>query len=212
MVYVCTICIKYIVLWLHKIRVSCSLLEGRVALLPKTRCSDCSCFSSKPMPRCLYYSCFSSKPLSRHREVLVDISRATQVQAVGLHCHLSHILDYHTTYHSTLTTPFRQNMNHLFVRILFLHPVNIKHILFIPTIILFPGLSIGIFLLFLKSCFFAFCINVFRVLFLVPTDYTCQSTGLLKTINDDNKTFFATMFSGSCVSLLPTPRAKALAS
>merc|ERR1712037_599081 len=58
--------------------------------------------------RCLY-SCFCSKALSRHMKglVVVDISRATQVQGAGLPFQLSHVQDYRTTYHSMLTTPSR---------------------------------------------------------------------------------------------------------
>merc|ERR1711971_148809 len=71
-------------------------LAGRegAALPSKTRCS---------------YSCSSSKSLARRREMVlvVNISRVTQVQAVGLLCQPSHIQDYRTTYHSMLTTPFR---------------------------------------------------------------------------------------------------------
>ena len=62
-------------------------------LLLQTRCS---------------YSCFCSKALSRHMKVVVDISRATQVQGAGLPFQQSHVQDYRTTYHSMLTTPSRQ--------------------------------------------------------------------------------------------------------
>merc|ERR1712212_903953 len=62
-------------------------------LLLQTRCS---------------YSCFCSKALSRRREgPVVEISRAAQVQAVGLPYQLSHIQGGRTTYHSMLTTPSR---------------------------------------------------------------------------------------------------------